>query len=61
MIDPSTIKVGDIIKYNFFRQKFKTGKVIDIASHKSSGGHIIFRIDNEDEITHSDEVIEKVS
>lgn len=60
MVDANTIKIGDTIKYNFFRQKFKTGKVIDIVRYKSSGGHTIFRIDTEDEIVYGDEVVEIV-
>ena len=62
MIDPSTIKVGDLIEYkfNFMEdvQRCQSGRVTGIRVHKFLGGNqISIFLDNEDMQIGADEVI----
>lgn len=59
MIDASTIKVGDTIKYRFPHQRMELGKVINISKTKLVTKVVIFmfQIDNRDGIVFCDEVI----
>lgn len=61
MIDPSEIKVGDVIEYIFESpnpQKFKSGKVTNIVSitFSDKSTSVAYYVDNEDKIVFDIEV-----
>lgn len=66
MIDPSTIKVGDLIEYkfNFMEdvQKHKTGRVTKINQFKSwESKQVSFSLDNDDRRVGADEVVKIIN